>query len=395
VAAAAPSWDVVIVGAGIVGTALAADLAGRGARVTLLERAEVAAGASGRNSGVVWYPADPILGALYRETLARYRALTDEVAAELPPHAPERAFRLGDDPAGILLLGTDEAWLRGRAAAIGAANPEFRPAFVDAAALRRLEPALADDLAAVRLDIGFPVAPGAAAHAFAALARARGAVIRVVAAASVIREGGRATGAAVDGEAIRAGAVVVTAGPWTPEVVDPTGAWRPIRPFWGVIVELELEAPPGHVLEEADIDAAIDPDAAPPAEADEPTGFSLVSTAGRTSLGSTFLPVKPEPRDYEARLRARGARYVPAIARTPTRGLRACARPLALDGRPLVGAVPGIEGLYVAAGHGPWGISTGPASAAHVAALALGEPDPREPAVRAGTDAARFGAPPA
>ena len=39
-----------------------------------------------------------------------------------------------------------------------------------------------------------------------------------------------------------------------------------------------------------------------------------------------------------------------------------CARPLSLDGRPLVGRVPGTEGLWVAAGHGPWGISTGPAS---------------------------------
>ena len=61
---------------------------------------------------------------------------------------------------------------------------------------------------------------------------------------------------------VEAAAVVVTAGPWSPGVVDPTGAWRPILPFWGVIVELELEAPPRHVLEEADIDAAIEPDRA-------------------------------------------------------------------------------------------------------------------------------------
>ena len=106
-------------------------LAGRGARVSLVERGEIAAGASGRNSGVVWAPSDPVLGALYRETLARYRALADEVRAELPGGAPERAFRLDDRPAGILLLGTDGGWLQGRAAAIGAANPEFRPAFLD------------------------------------------------------------------------------------------------------------------------------------------------------------------------------------------------------------------------------------------------------------------------
>ena len=43
--------------------------------------------------------------------------------------------------------------------------------------------------------------------------------------------------------------------------------------------------------------------------------------------------------------------------------LRTCARPQSFDGRPLVGFVPGIERLVVAAGNGAWGISTGPATA--------------------------------
>ena len=43
--------------------------------MTLYERAAIAAGASGRNSGAVWYPTDPVLAVLYRESLARYRAL--------------------------------------------------------------------------------------------------------------------------------------------------------------------------------------------------------------------------------------------------------------------------------------------------------------------------------
>jgi glycine oxidase len=42
---------------------------------------------------------------------------------------------------------------------------------------------------------------------------------------------------------------------------------------------------------------------------------------------------------------------------------RACARPQSFDGRPLVGPVPGASGLFLAAGHGPWGISCGPATA--------------------------------
>ena len=60
--------------------------------------------------------------------------------------------------------------LRAQAAAIAEANPAFRAAFVGPDDLRRLEPGLAEGLAAVRLDIGFPVAPAAAARAFAALA---------------------------------------------------------------------------------------------------------------------------------------------------------------------------------------------------------------------------------
>ena len=43
--------DIVVVGGGIIGTACAFELADRGASVTLLEKDELAAGASGRNLG--------------------------------------------------------------------------------------------------------------------------------------------------------------------------------------------------------------------------------------------------------------------------------------------------------------------------------------------------------
>ena len=295
--------DVAIVGGGIVGTALAAELAGRGVRVELYERREVAAGASGRNSGAVWYPADPVLGALYLETLARYRRLADEVRSELPADAPEREFRLADRPAGILTLGWDQERLRAQAAAIAEANPAFRAAYAGPDDLRRLEPGLAEGLAGVRLDIGFPVAPAAACRAFAALAVRRGARIHAGVAARVVRAAGAAIAVKTGDAIMRPSAVVVTAGPWTPEIVDPSGAWRPILPFWGVIVELGLEAPPTHVLEAAGVDAASEPDGGLAGAEDGATGVSLVTADGRSSLGSTFLPFEPDPRGYERRLR--------------------------------------------------------------------------------------------
>jgi D-amino-acid dehydrogenase len=62
---------------------------------------------------------------------------------------------------------------------------------------------------------------------------------------------------------------------------------------------------------------------------------------------------------------------VPALAQAQLGPLRRCARPLSPDGRPLLGPVRGVEGLHVATGHGPWGVTLGPASAELVAAAVL------------------------
>ena len=50
---AATMPDAVVIGGGVVGTACAYELARRGSTVTLVERDELAAGASGRNQG--WF----------------------------------------------------------------------------------------------------------------------------------------------------------------------------------------------------------------------------------------------------------------------------------------------------------------------------------------------------
>ena len=70
-----PAADVAIIGGGIVGCAAAALMAEAGARVELFERDEVAAAASGRNSGVVQHPFDRVLAGLHsRDPVALPRA---------------------------------------------------------------------------------------------------------------------------------------------------------------------------------------------------------------------------------------------------------------------------------------------------------------------------------
>jgi glycine/D-amino acid oxidase-like deaminating enzyme len=165
----------------------------------------------------------------------------------------------------------------------------------------------------------------------------------------------------VEGEHRPAGAVVVAAGPWSPEA----GAALPVSPLWGVVVELELAGPPGHVLEQAGIDALT--------SADVPdVMFSAVTARGVSAVGSTFMPERPDPERLAPQILANAARFLPAVADAPIRGLRACARPSSADGRPDLGALE--ENLFVATGHGAWGVTLGPASARLVADQLLGRP---------------------
>jgi glycine/D-amino acid oxidase-like deaminating enzyme len=376
------SADVAIIGGGIVGTATATFLARAGARVTLYERNAIAAGASGRNSGVIQQPHDPVLAALYRESLAAYRAL-DGVS--------NGALGLGPGPVGLLHVGTDRGVVEAIAEAWRAADPLTRPEVLAGPELRRLEPALAGDLVACRVAIGYPVAPAAATLAFAAAAEHAGATIAIVREARPALRHGVAVGVEVGGVVHAAGAVIVAAGPWTPAILDPVGGWRPIRPIWGVVVELALPAPPRHVMEEAGIDIEPDGGGDDIAGSSAPDGieFSLVTAAGATSLGSSFTAAEPRPADLVDAIRAHGSRFVPGLADAPSVAVRACARPVSLDGRPLVGAVPWIDNLYMAAGNGPWGISTGPATARLIADLVLGTGAP----VPATLDVERFGHP--
>jgi glycine/D-amino acid oxidase-like deaminating enzyme len=362
--------DVAIIGGGIVGAATAAFVAGEGASVVLYEREELAAGASGRNSGSVQYPFDPVLSELHLETVRLYRELSQEPVG----------FRLSHRPTGLLLVDRDESAVRRLADGLRLEVPQLRPSFISAADLRVAEPALASGVCACRLDTGYPLRPGSATRAFANIARQLGASIHEAAPARLTWRDGK-PGVEGPGPPVDPGAIVVAAGPRTPEVVDPSGKWRPIKSNWGVTVEVSLAQPPGAVLEEVGVQS-VD-------EHGLPSIFSLVTAEGASIVGSTFLAERPDAHAHAPVLLERAAAYVPAIARAPVREVRSCARPQSADGRPLVGAIPGIRGLFVAAGHGPWGISTGPATARMIAALALGH----EVAIPRELDPARFGAP--
>jgi D-hydroxyproline dehydrogenase subunit beta len=359
-----PHTDVAVIGGGIIGCALAAFLAEDGARVRLYERDEIAAGASGRNSGLLQHPMDEELTAIHAASEAYYRELG-------------HGFELPNETVGVLVVDEDAAALEPTRADLAARFPELGAEAV--AAPHEVEPALAEDLAGFLLHTGHPVPPAAATQAFAARARAAGAHILEGATASPVTHNGRVTGVRTPTGEEPAGTVVVAAGPWSSALVDPTGAWRPVAPLWGVNVELRLSHPPRHSLEEGGIENLMTEGTLGPL-------FSLVTRGGVSALGSTFLPELPEPAEVAPGLVERGSRFVPSLAGTQAVSLRACARPISTDGRPLLGPLPATEGLFVASGHGPWGVSLGPGSARLVADAVLG----RDPAIPPALAAERF-----
>src|SRR5919204_21742 len=95
--------DVVVIGGGIIGAACAYERASRGAGVALLERHELAAGASGRNNGLWVTPTDEALLPMARRSLTRYLEVAGE--ASVP-------FHLDPAPIGLLAVALDEEELR-------------------------------------------------------------------------------------------------------------------------------------------------------------------------------------------------------------------------------------------------------------------------------------------
>ena len=344
-----------MIGGGIVGVASAAYLAEAGLSVALFEQSELAAGASGRNSGAIQRPGDGSLATLQERSLHLYRELA----------ASDDELSLADEPAGLLIVSPDQQALASLTARMSIEHPGLGARLVPAGDPYLRESGLAADVGACRLDDAYPVAPAVTTLAFARRAARAGVSITLGERAVPEVAGRTVVGVRLaSGNLTLAGAGLIAAGPSTPSLVPGWAIQPPIRSSWGVVVATTLPSPPRPVLEELGIEAHGGP---------VDMLFSLVSSGGASSVGSTFLPERPDAGALAGSILERAARFVPSLGAAPREGIRVCPRPVSFDGRPLIGRVPAFERLFVCAGHGPWGISTGAASARLVADLVLAE----------------------
>lgn len=391
-----PSADVVVVGGGTLGCAVARELAVAGASVVLVERGPIAAGASGRNHGLLFRPEDPAVDPLYRASVEAYQDLAASTELDL---------MADPDPVGLLVVVTEEAqWPAAEREASVAAERGSRTEHLGAAELRAAEPALAEGLlGGVLIHDGIRVDPAALTLALAYDARRAGAELWThTEVKQVLVSGGTVRGVATDQGIIASPLVVDAAGPWAAKVARSASTDLPIGGIRGWIL-LTDSSRPGllrHVVERAGWHlAAGDPGPLRPSVSALGEGLvarrdvgTLVqqSRGGHILLGGSragSLTDEPEGPEVSQQIARGAAALVPALAGLTVLAAWSGVRPTSPDGRPLIGWVPGVRGLFVVGGHGGQGVSLGAGSGRLAAQLIMG----REPFIDAQVfDPARF-----
>ena len=374
--------DVVVVGGGIIGAACADELTRRGASVILIERDELAAGASGRNQGLWVPPEDPALQLMAARSLLRYLRVPEE--APLPVWIDPR-------PIGTVYVAVDDDALpatKGMIDRLSGTEPHIEQ--LDADALRELEPEIAPDVAGAWLvDAGHRLDPAALTVGLALLAASRGATIRHHLSVRALRTSGdRITGVITDEGAIDADEVVVAAGPWSPRLLDPIGIRLPVTGVRGWLVRVEPSDPlVRHLIRtvERSPDRVERPTAGEVARGGLPMSDDYGSVVhphvdGTALVGSSRAAwLTPEPEDPEVprRILTEAIRVIPRLAEATVISSWWGLRPMTPDDRPLIGRVR--DGLVVATGHGSEGVINGAGTAELVAATVLGHEPPFGP----------------
>ncbi|HWN54777.1 MAG TPA: FAD-dependent oxidoreductase [Methylomirabilota bacterium] len=377
-----------IVGGGVIGCAVAYELAKEGLRVTLLERAGLCAGASGANGALIW-PQAMHRGVALDLTLACARlfpTLGEELGADIEYR------RTG----GMVAIETEAQWAQMTEYVAGQPAVGLHAELLDGAEACRREPLLAPDLrGAVFAEHGGTINPFRLTLGYAHAARVRGAtLVTGTEVLSLLRRGDRIAGVRTLTGDVESGVVILAGGAWSGPLAATANLRVPVTPRQGMVVVTE-PAPfrLRHVLKPIKSDRDMwrfsqpwPPDAPgkPGYDPNLPPGKGMgmaQTVTGNLVIGSTsrFVGLDRSPTLAGIRHVLESARRIaPAIGQLRMLRTWAGFRPYTPDGLPLLGPAPGVDGLVLATGHDGSGIGMSPVSARLVAA-AVTKADPPLP----------------
>jgi glycine/D-amino acid oxidase-like deaminating enzyme len=336
---------VVICGGGVIGACTAYFLSRRGIEVIVVERAEVAAAASGKAGGFLaldWCAGTP-LDALVRRSFALHASLPKEIAGDW-------GYRRMTAYSGFVVSERD-------------ARRHVRP---------ELDWLSDGVIIASRLGTTETTAivhPRKFTTAMMSAAQGHGTELRRGRITGIVRRADRSMvrGIEVDGGVIEADAVVVAMGPWS--LIS--AGWMVLPAVFGqrspsLVYDTGTDVPADALFLEyhEESGAAVTVEVFP--RADGSTHVTAFSDEAPLPLDPAA--VTPDPGAIE-RLQAICERLSPMFRAEKIIARQACFRPVTQDGLPLIGKVVGSEGAYVASGHNVWGILNAPATGEALAEL--------------------------
>jgi D-amino-acid dehydrogenase len=352
----------IIVGSGITGAACALEAASLGAEVVLAD-AGLEGRATAAGAGIIspWSSRveDPAWHAFTAAAAREYPALIERLA---DAGETDTGYR----KVGALYLCDDET-ATARMSGSLRRQRENTPEIGDVRVLsgpeaRELFPPLRADKAAVHISGAARVDGRLMAAALIRAAARHGAELREGPARLLIR-GGRAAGVEIDGKAVEGDAVVAAAGAWTAEFLARAATVR-TEPQRGQIMHFSLVG----------TDTSRWPVVLPGGSGHYMLAFddSRIVAGATREAGSGF--------DYRmtsgglAEVLNEALGVAPGLANATVVETRIGFRPMSPDHRPLLGPVPGTDGLVVATGLGASGLTMGPRAGAIAARVALGLP---------------------
>jgi glycine/D-amino acid oxidase-like deaminating enzyme len=339
---------VLICGGGVIGASIAYFLSQRRVEATVIERTGIACAASGKSGGFLaldWCDGSP-LAPLARRSFELHAVLAAEFAGKW----------------GYRRLDTLSIAASARRRLGGSANDGL-PDWVAREAL--LQQRLGSPATTAQVD------PAAFTRGMMDAAIERGARLQIGRVTGISRSSDERciTGVVVDGEVVAGDAVVIAMGPWSVLAAQ----WLPLPMIYGLkghslIFRSSRPVSPHALFVECEAeDGSVDtPEVFP-----RPDGTTYVcGLSSEAPLPVDPAAVAPDPGAHE-RLRAMTGTFAPVLAEAEVVAAQACYRPVARDGLPLIGRVPGLEGAYVATGHSVWGMLNAPATGEAMAELIL------------------------
>ncbi|MCA0920825.1 NAD(P)/FAD-dependent oxidoreductase [Pseudooceanicola nanhaiensis] len=349
----------IVIGGGMLGAATTYSLALAGADVTVIDAAHPGK-ATLAGAGIIcpWATVrdQPEFYRLYAAGGAYYRRLIAELEAA---GCSDTGYR----QVGALIMGRDADALESARARLALRLPDAPEAGVlsekTAAEAQALFPALGPDRPALHLSGGGRVEAATLCAALLARAADLGAR-RVTGTAGLTLDDAGRPQVTLEGATLPADRVIVAGGAWANEMLAPLGLAQQVRPQKGQIVHLRLAQ-----------DVTDWPVILPG------TGYYMLTFADRrVVIGAT----REDDAGFDQRVTAAGnlevlqagLEFAPGLAGAEHIRTKVGTRPFTDGMVPMLGAVPGSQGLLIGNGLGAWGLTAGPLGGRLLAQAALG-----------------------